>query len=66
MADKREPTQRTPSGQEIPVPKRREFSGSLSGWLGKQVVDALPTQPGLAGDLSDRNASRLCFADVLA
>lgn len=36
--DKREPTEKTPNGFEVPVPKRREFFSNLKKIAGKPVT----------------------------
>jgi hypothetical protein len=37
MTDKRQPKQKTPKGQEIPVPKRRDFDALLDRVTGGRV-----------------------------
>jgi hypothetical protein len=35
MDDKKEPTQKTPKGQEIPIPKRSDFIANLKKLLSR-------------------------------
>ena len=44
MSKKREPTQRTPKGLEIPIPKRADFIRNLKK-TAKKVVRSTPDRP---------------------